>query len=1278
MTRYSADQFHGLLEALRDVAGLEVAGTTRRWQPSTFLPITTQKRALSYRFSTHYHPFAGALVERLVEGSVRALQDADTEVVPESVWIEDHLPAGAMPFGDPWEWVETDPAPFSGARAHRSSAAAGTHQHFFEGATTTLPVAAGDRLFTYVFLDPSNPPEQVMLQWNDSSPFDPGTAWDHRAYWGAADRIGWGQEGQASRRHMGPLPETGRWVRLEVPADLVGLEGRQVTGMAFTLFGGRATWDRAGKVATLPDGSPRPVLYREIFSDAAYAPTTMVAKPYPVRELDFNPGGGYAGYNWELFFHIPLTIAIHLSRNGRFEAARKWLHYIFDPTDDSPGPTPDRFWRVRPFQKTQVRLAEEIMVNLATGADAELRKATITAIGEWQQAPFRPHLVARFRQSAYMVRTVMAYLDNLIAWGDSLFQQDTRESINEATQHYVLASLILGPRPQRVPSRGRVAPQTYEQLRPSLDAFSNAMRDLEADIVFDVSPGSDSPDGADERAASISSLGQTLYFSIPKNPKLLQYWETVADRLFKIHNSLNIMGVFRQSPLFEPPIDPAVLARAVVAGVDVAAAVSGLNQPLPTVRFRPMLQRALELCREVQSMGAAFLSAMEKEDGEALQIMRAQHERALLALGEKVRYAQFQEAIKSREGLEKTRDTVLGRWTHFERLLGREPTPKRPQPLDKPAPDAIDQMRLNVSEADLQPEDVTYDIATGLSGDLEGHLLNDEEKTELDKLEQSRGSLNTAAVFDKIAGGLAPIPEIGFFYSPIGVGGNFTLGGHALSGTAAFFASFWRSDAEHATYEASRAAKVGGYARREQEWAQQSAQAAAETNQVTKQLRAAQIREAIAERELGSHRKQMENAEQIEIFLSDERKGKVTRQSLYSWMKREVRGLHAKAFQLAFDTARKAERAMQHELGDPRAVFLGFEYLTGREGLLAGERLLLDLRRMEAAYHDLNRRELEMTRNVSLQQLDPMALLQLRRTGACTVRVPEEFFDIDAAGHYFRRIRSLAVTIPSVVGPYASVRCRLTLLRSTIRTSPNLLDGAYERDGEADNRFSDHLGSLETVVTTTGQNDPGVFEAGPGEERLMPFEGSGAVSDWRIELPKSYRSFDYETISDLILHFRMTARLAGASLQKAAEDSLDRRIKDAQLAGRTRLFSLRHDFPTEWARLKARRGTQGAPFVELSFELVAEHYPFWTRGRVAALKVAALFVQAPGRQSLSVAARSDPPDDQQDALSPDATLHLLFGGLTWAAPQSPIGPVSLFLETPDIEEAWLALEWGGA
>jgi len=43
------------------------------------------------------------------------------------------------------------------------------------------------------------------------------------------------------------LPGTGQWVRLTVPASSVGLDGATINGMAFTLYGGRATWDHAGK-----------------------------------------------------------------------------------------------------------------------------------------------------------------------------------------------------------------------------------------------------------------------------------------------------------------------------------------------------------------------------------------------------------------------------------------------------------------------------------------------------------------------------------------------------------------------------------------------------------------------------------------------------------------------------------------------------------------------------------------------------------------------------------------------------------------------------------------------------------------------------------------------------------------------------------------------------------------------------------------------------------------------------------------------------------------------
>ena len=183
----------------------------------------------------------GALAAPLARGV--SAQSAGTD----AVWVDDALPAGASVAsdgGDGWNWINANPTPFSGSRAHQSGLGAGVHQHYFYGATDGLSVAAGDTLFAYVYLDPANPPSEVMLQWNDGS-------WGHRAYWGA-NLIGLGTDGTLSRRSMGALPLTGQWVRLDVPAIQVGLEGKTLNGMAFTLYGGRATWDYAGKSASPP------------------------------------------------------------------------------------------------------------------------------------------------------------------------------------------------------------------------------------------------------------------------------------------------------------------------------------------------------------------------------------------------------------------------------------------------------------------------------------------------------------------------------------------------------------------------------------------------------------------------------------------------------------------------------------------------------------------------------------------------------------------------------------------------------------------------------------------------------------------------------------------------------------------------------------------------------------------------------------------------------------------------------------------------------------------
>jgi hypothetical protein len=157
-------------------------------------------------------------------------------------WVDDSVPAGAMTSaagGDSWNWVSSNPSPFVGTSAHQSALAAGLHEHYFQNASKTLSIEVGDTLYAYIYVDPANPPSEIMLSWNT------GSSWEHRAYWGA-NLINYGLDGTPSKRYMGPLPATGQWIQLQVPASQVGLEGTTVSGMSFSLYNGRATWDAAG------------------------------------------------------------------------------------------------------------------------------------------------------------------------------------------------------------------------------------------------------------------------------------------------------------------------------------------------------------------------------------------------------------------------------------------------------------------------------------------------------------------------------------------------------------------------------------------------------------------------------------------------------------------------------------------------------------------------------------------------------------------------------------------------------------------------------------------------------------------------------------------------------------------------------------------------------------------------------------------------------------------------------------------------------------------------
>ena len=179
---------------------------------------------------------------------------------------------------------------------------------------------------------------------------------------------------------------------------------------------------------------------------------------------------------------------------------------------------------------------------------------------------------------------------------------------------------------------------------------------------------------------------------------------------------------------------------------------------------------------------------------------------------------------------------------------------------------------------------------------------------------------------------------------------------------------------------------------------------------------------------------------------------------------------------------------------------------------------------MEKAYRDQNAREYELTKHISLAQLDASALQMLKTTSECWINLPEELFDVDYPGHYMRRVKTVSLTIPCVAGPYTTVSCTLTMVRNSVRAN-NASGVVYPRKTVSnvaadDPRFRDSVGSLQSIATSNAQNDDGLFELNFRDERYLPFEGVGAISQWHLQLPSGVTPFDFNTISHVILHLQ--------------------------------------------------------------------------------------------------------------------------------------------------------------
>ncbi|MEV8441616.1 hemopexin repeat-containing protein [Actinosynnema sp. NPDC051121] len=924
----------------------------------------------------------------------------------------------------------------------------------------------------------------------------------------------------------------------------------------------------------------------------------VVANRLPAgAHLDFQSANGI--YYWEIFFHAPVLIAQALNDAQRFADARQWYEHVFDPTE------PDRYWRFLPFLAVDLAaladrsrrdmaeltgrltaagfdepagLAAELaqvladlarltpafrenrpldeeelavlarvssprlhtlLADAATAARSRITprirepkrslwRGVVQAIEQLQERtalvadlqrfydlvgdrdslldayrddPFDPHAIADLRPVAYRRAVVMAYLDNLLDWGDMLFRQHTGESVDEARMLYTFAWDLLGLRPE-LPGKLPLTPsRTYRELDDEPG---------ELDPLAELTGGGRLLEGPGSVHAGVADR----YFRIPANSAFTAYWDRVEDRLRKIRQSLNILGISQPLPLFEPPIDPMDLVRSVAAGVGVDQAVAaGAAVAVPHYRFEATFRRAQDMADRLRQFGGDLLSVLERRDSEELSRLQNRQEGVILEMTRAIKDAQVEAADATLAELRASRDAANQRIAHYQQLITSGLTP-------------LEQAQIGImgTAAALHLTSGVLKVAAGIAHAVPQTTIGPFS------VGTTWGGHHLGNVLDKAA----EIPQV--------LGEGFSVTGELLG---------VRAEQE----------------RTHQEWEFQLATATSDLAQIDHQVAAAEQQLAIARREVEVLAQDIDHNQAVGALLKD----KFSNAELYGWMAGRLSGLYFQAYSMAYDTARSAERALRFERGldDAEATFIRPLYWDSRRaGLLAGDSLGLDLDRLGQAHADTGARGLEITKQVSLLELDPAAALRLAASGSCEFTLPEELFDRDFPGHYRRQIRTLTVTF--VDGGGAAVQPNATLTqvghKTVLAPDPKAVRHLLDPKEPAPAALrGDWRASQQVALSQPGQDQEnnGLFELRYDDSRYLPFEGTGAVSTWRLELT-GRRSTG---LRDVVLTLRYTAAQGGEVFANAVKGML----KPFPAA---RFFDVATEFPDQWQEFVDGDGTE--------------------------------------------------------------------------------------------------------
>lgn len=582
------------------------------------------------------------------------------------------------------------------------------------------------------------------------------------------------------------------------------------------------------------------------------------------------------------------------------------------------------------------------------------------------------------------------------------------------------------------------------------------------------------------------------YFEAPQNLQMLGYWDSISQRLYDVNHGLTLDGVPDLLPLFSSQYGIQNMPALALSAESLESELGSGYDTVPHYRFSYMIDKAKAACDNLRSLGSALLSAMENKDASALSNLYIQNEQTIQSINLQVKRDQMTSALSNLNAIEAGQTGIEDRINHYRQLIN-----------GGLISDEITQVGQKAVAISLVLGKMAFNIAAAY-GYLQPKIFG-----------LADGGMDWGKSIDKPGSVLADIA------TTLEIGSDIA-GIHA----------------EHS--------------RREAEWNDQWQVALNDLAQVQHQINAASHTLSAVKNEMTSLETDLIQKQKVAQFYLH----KFTNEQLYQWFITQISTLYFQSYQMALDLAVQADNARKFEqnITSSAESFISPGYWNNlHQGLLAGEKLHQDLQRMEKHYMDHNARPLFIEKEISLSSLDQFAFVNLISTGSCVFDITEKDYDFDFPGHYNRRIVRVSIYVELQDGVSGHINATLTQLTSKIIASDDAANGTNAAQyllnpysttntqgtklATGNNAFISNLSPGQSVIMSQGPTDPVMLMIYGSDNRYLPFEGTGAVSSWMLEMPFDNNALDLTRIKDVKMHINYSAYSGNAVFKKAITQS---------------------------------------------------------------------------------------------------------------------------------------------